>query len=329
MVLNGLTLELGDVGRSLPQPWPVVVGAYLTETHLRGGSRRTPVEYRRILERFFNTFPDPNVVTPLAVHSFAYARNPGTSLPAPSTIAVRLAAISGLYEFARRLGAIGANPAAEVRRPRRRRPLAKELTTDQVQRLLAAIPETGSGLRDRSIIILILLEGLRRSEVLSLRVADVDFATGDYRVRVKGGHERRRQIPPPALHAIVRALEAQGRALDRLEREAPLFTITGSGLYANLRRYATAAGLDNVSPHVLRHAAAKLRRRSGASIEDVSSFLGHSSIATTAIYLRRQEVEPDEGWRNAARALGLVAVDHARLTGSGASRDALGSVRDG
>ena len=307
VVLNSDASPSGRVLSDLPDPWPAVARAFITETHLRGDSQRTPLEYGRILERFFVTFPDPNVVTPLAVHSFAYGRIPGRALPAASTICVRLAAISGFYDFAKRLGAIDRNPASEVRRPRAKPSPPRSLNAEEVHRLLAAIPATHGGLRDRAIIILILLEGLRRSEVLSLRVGDVNFETGDYLVRVKGGSLRRRRIPGPALRSIVTALEAQARGLRRrLKPDEPIFAISGSGFYANLRRYAAAADLDAVSPHVLRHAAAKLRRRSGASIEAVSSFLGHASLATTAVYLRRLEVEPDDGWRAAANMLGLA-----------------------
>lgn len=302
----------GGVLTALPPPWPAVANAFLTETHLRGGSLRTPVEYARILGRFFAGFPNPTEVTPMGVHSFAYGRSPGRPAPAASTICVRLAAIAGFYAFAQRLGAIDDNPAADIRRPHPSPPLPRGLGTDELQRLLAAIPPTASGCRDRAIVLLILLEGLRRSEVVGLRVGDVDFATGDYVVQVKGGRPRRRRIPPPALEAIRAGLAAQGTPPDQLEPGAPLFAISGSGFYANLRRYAADAALEDVSPHVLRHAAAKLRRRAGASIEAVSSFLGHASIATTAVYLRRLEVEPDDGWRAVAMALGVVAVDQDR-----------------
>ena len=293
---------------TLPPPWPAVASAYLTETHLRGGSQRTPVEYARILGRFFAGFPNPSAVTPLGVHSFSYGRSPGRSAPSPSTICVRLAAISGFYAFAQRLGAIDGNPAAEIRRPRPAAPLPRGLTSDELRRLLAAIPATPSGWRDRAIVLVILLEGLRRSEVLGLRVGDVDLATGDYEVQVKGGRPRRRRIPPPALEAIGEALTACGTVPDQLTPGSPLFDISGSGFYANLRRYAMDASLQNVSPHVLRHAAAKLRREAGASIEAVSSFLGHASIATTAIYLRRLENEPDHDWQAVAAALGVATV---------------------
>lgn len=288
----------------LPEPWPEVVDSYLTETHLRGGSVRTPTEYARILARFFAAFPNPGEVQPIGVHSFAYGRSPGSGLPAAATICVRLAAIAGLYDFARRIGAISRNPAADIRRPRPTAALPRGLAADDLRRLLAAVPSSRAGRRDRAIILLILLTGLRRSEVFSLRVGDIDFETGDYAVRVKGGRERRRQIPPPALAAIVDALLAEARA-PGIEPEAPLFTISGAGFYASLRRYAAIVDLEAVSPHVLRHSAAQLRRGAGASIEDVSALLGHASIATTARYLRRLEPERDDGWSAAAAALGI------------------------
>jgi site-specific recombinase XerD len=87
--------------------------------------------------------------------------------------------------------------------------------------------------------------------------------------------------------------------------EAPLFAISSHGFYKNLRTYAERAGLRDVTPHVLRHSAAKLRRDSGASIEAVGSFLGHRSLHTTSRYLARLEGERDSGWQGVAAALGV------------------------
>lgn len=238
------------------------------------------------------------------MHSFAYGRSPGAGQPAASTICVRLAAIAGLYDFARRMGAVDRNPAAGIRRPRPMAGRPRGLGIDDLRRLLAAVPASRAGRRDRAIIVLILLSGLRRSEVFSLKVGDIDFATGDYAVRVKGGQERRRRIPPPAMAAIVDALDAEGRT-PAFELETHLFSVSDAGFYASLRRYAAKADLVAVSPHVLRHSAAQLRRAGGASIEDVSQLLGHASIATTARYLRRLEPEVDVGWSAAASALGI------------------------
>ena len=70
-------------------------------------------------------------------------------------------------------------------------------------------------------------------------------------------------------------------------------------------RYLRLAGLAPTGIHVLRHTAAKLRRDAGESIEDVSAFLDHSSLAVTTVYLRRLEGQEDRAWRDVAEAIGL------------------------
>jgi integrase len=81
--------------------------------------------------------------------------------------------------------------------------------------------------------------------------------------------------------------------------------VTSGTVYARFRGYLRTAGLPTSGLHILRHSAAKLRRDAGESIEAVSSFLDHSSLAVTSVYLRRLEGESDEGWANVASALGL------------------------
>jgi site-specific recombinase XerD len=88
--------------------------------------------------------------------------------------------------------------------------------------------------------------------------------------------------------------------------DARLFDVSSQGYYLNLRRAARVAKLDSVTPHALRHSAAKVRRELGASIEDVQALLGHQSIATTARYLAKLEGADDNGWQPVAEALGLA-----------------------
>jgi integrase len=80
--------------------------------------------------------------------------------------------------------------------------------------------------------------------------------------------------------------------------------ISSGTFYGRFRRYLEAAGLTPTGLHILRHTAAKLRRKAGASIEEVSSFLDHSSLAVTSVYLRRLEGETDRTWRDVAVAIG-------------------------
>ena len=81
--------------------------------------------------------------------------------------------------------------------------------------------------------------------------------------------------------------------------------ITSGTFYGNLRRYLGAAELPPAGGHIFRHSAAKLRREAGESVEQVSRFLDHSSLAVTSIYLRRLEGDRDSTWQQVAMALGV------------------------
>jgi site-specific recombinase XerD len=287
------------------QPWQALAGAYLIEVAQRTGSHRTPQEYGRYIARFLEGVDDPAAVEPGRVHAFAYGPGPSGKLPSPSTVSVRLAAIRGFYDFARRMRLVDRNPADDVKRPHNDDPTPRGLSADELRALLAQTPDTSAGTRDRALILTTVLTGLRRTEVLALRAGDIEARGGIvyYRVRTKGGTIRHRELPAPAYQAICAALEAQGTPLATLPDDAPLFAISSHGFYKNLKAYARRAGLGDVTPHVLRHSAAKLRRETGATIEAVGLFLGHRSLHTTSRYLARLEGEDDPGWPAVARML--------------------------
>lgn len=281
------------------------MAAFLEEREARTGSRRTVETYARTIHRFRRTQPDLAAATPLDVHRFVYAPVQGSGQPAPSTVVARLAAVGGLYDFAMRMKVATENPAAAVRRPIARLGCPRGLSTAEVARLLSVIPDTPTGRTDRALVVTAILTGLRRSELVSLRLVRSRDGRRCYQVRTKGGLMRQRELPSPAWAAIV-AARAPARHLP--DEDGAAFPLADSTFYAHLRRHAAAAGLEGISCHVLRHTAAKLRREAGASIEDVSALLGHRSIATTAIYLRRLENEVDDGWEPVARALGFWAA---------------------
>jgi integrase len=82
--------------------------------------------------------------------------------------------------------------------------------------------------------------------------------------------------------------------------------ITSGVFYTNLRSYLAKVGLPLAGVHVFRHSAAKLRRDAGESVEEVSRFLDHSSLAVTTTYLRRLEGQEDRSWEKIASAIGLT-----------------------
>jgi site-specific recombinase XerD len=81
--------------------------------------------------------------------------------------------------------------------------------------------------------------------------------------------------------------------------------ITSGVFYTNLRVYLRRAGLPASGVHVFRHSAAKLRRDAGETVEEVSQFLDHSSLAVTTTYLRRLQGIEDRSWERVAEAIGI------------------------
>jgi site-specific recombinase XerD len=298
-----------------PSRWDQALSAFLVEKHRRSGSFRTAESYARILHAFFSaTGKTPERVTAADAMTFCFGRGASGRQPAAATIGSRIAAISSFYRFLIRMGFLQANPCDALERPRQLESPARGLTGSEIRRLLAAIPDDVPGRRDRAIVLTLVLTGRRRSEVLNLRAKDMEFCGGDvhYRYRGKGGKQRRRPLPQPALRAIERTLNDCGKVLTEMSPEESLWQavarvegVSQAVAYARFRRYLLAAGFDSTGFHILRHSAAKLRREAGDSLETISSFLDHSSLAVTSIYLRRLDVAEDTSWSKVAEAIGV------------------------
>ena len=156
----------------------------------------------------------------------------------------------------------------------------------------------------------------RRAQGFCTPHGDLSFEndTCFYTYRGKGGKIGRRELPRPALDALKSGLAAYGRDLEHMSAGESLWpspaATNGEGLrsatfYGRFRRYLAKAGLPPAGLHILRHSAAKLRRDAGESIEDVSRFLDHSSLAVTSTYLRRLEGQEDHDWGKVAEAIGV------------------------
>jgi integrase len=228
-------------------------------------------------------------------------------VPSSTTVGARIACLSSFYRFTIRMGLLTGNPCDALERPRTVPSVARGYSADEVRRLLAVIPDTMRGRRDRAILLVLVLTGRRRAEVIGLRAGDLSLEgeTAFYSYRGKGGKRGRRELPRPAYEAITRTLEDAGKELAAMDPEASLWQISSGTFYGRFRRYLRAAGLTPTGLHVLRHTAAKLRRDAGASIEAVSAFLDHSSLAVTTVYLRRLEGETDRTWPDVAMAIGV------------------------
>jgi integrase/recombinase XerC len=295
--------------------WERALYAFLAEKERRSGSRRTVEGYSRMLQHFFGALgKPPDRVTSQEVFAWAYGKGLSGREPSPVTIGARLACLSSFYRFLIRMEIVASNPCDQIQRPRTSLSPPRGLSAEEIRRLLSVIPDKPPGLRDRAIILTLTLTGRRRSEVLNLRAGDISQAGGlFYTYRGKGGKQGKRELPRPAYEAIQKALAAFGKDLVTMAPGESLWLsstqngrgVTSGTFYCNLRRYLRKAGLPPAGVHILRHSAAKLRRDVGESIEDVSRFLDHSSLAVTTVYLRRLEGQEDRGWGKVAEAIGV------------------------
>jgi integrase/recombinase XerC len=289
--------------------------AFLAEKHRCSGSERTVTAYSRMLQQFFGKLgKTPDEVTAPEVLAFSHGLGPSGKVPSSTTIGARLACLSSFFKFLIRMGLLASNPCDAIERPKTQQAPARGLTAGQVRQLLAVIPDDVGGRRDRAIVLTLVLTGRRRTEIISLKAKDIVVEDGKawYQYRGKGGKVGRRELPRPAFEAIQRTLADIGKALETMRPEESLWQagaracgVTSATFYAHFRRYLRAAGLPPSGIHVLRHTAAKLRRDAGETVESVSAFLDHSSLAVTTTYLRRLEGTEDRSWGRVAEAIGV------------------------
>ena len=221
----------------------------------------------------------------------AYVRELMTSGLSPRSVARAVACVRGFYLFLAREGRIEVNPATELRAPRAWPSLPKFLSYDEVDRLIDA-PDTSTdlGLRDRALLELLYATGMRVTELVSLRPADLNLKAGYLTCLGKGSKER--LVPMGRL-----AVEWIGRysktARPQLAGEECVWLFVNArggrlsrvGMWKILKKYALAAGLPrDLSPHVLRHSFATHLLDRGADLRSIQSLLGHADLSTTQIY---------------------------------------------
>ncbi len=223
-----------------------------------------------------------------------YAAGLSQAGSAPATVARKLAAIRGLFDFLVRTERIGQNPADLVSSPKRDQKLPRVMTGEQVRTLLERIPAaTPLELRDRAMLEVAYSCGLRCEEIVTLDLGAFDYETEQLRVLGKGSKERLLPVGEPAQRALNSYLDRGRGALAADGRERALFLsksgrrLSNSDVTRRLGLWVREAALaGGVSPHSLRHSFATHLLEGGADLRTIQELLGHSSISTTQIYTR-------------------------------------------
>ena len=200
--------------------WDQALYAFLVEKGSRAGSRRTVEGYGRMLWPFFADLGStPDRITPADVLGWAHGIGKSGRTPSATTVGARIACLSSFYRFCIRLGLLTGNPCDALQRPRTVPSPARGYAADEVRRILAVVPDTLRGRRDRAILLTLVLTGRRRAEVLNLKAGDLTLEEGTcfYAYRGKGGKTGRRELPRPAYEAVCATLADCGKELATMD----------------------------------------------------------------------------------------------------------------
>ncbi len=223
----------------------------------------------------------------------AFVRQLMTGGLAPRSVSRAIACVRGYYRFQLLEQRITVDPAEDLRSPRAWPALPKYLDMAQVDRLLAQ-PDTATprGLRDKALLELLYATGLRVTELLSLKPADVNLDAGYLTCIGKGDKQR----IVPLGHAAadwVRRYAAEARPALLKQRKTPWLFVNAKGgtrlsrvgFWKVLKEYGITAGVPpGLSPHMLRHSFATHLLERGADLRAIQMMLGHADLSTTQIY---------------------------------------------
>ena len=210
----------------------------------------------------------------------------------PRSIARNLSAIRSLFHFLVAEERVAVDPTEHLSSPKQWNTIPKFLNKQQIDQLIAA-PDCAkpSGLRDRAMLELLYATGIRVTELIQLRMSNLDPQLGAVRVTGKGNKQRIVPVHVTALNAISDYV-GRGRPILLKARTSPYLFVTARGgamtrqaFWASVKINGKKAGIfHHLSPHVLRHTFATHLLEGGADLRSVQAMLGHADLATTEIY---------------------------------------------
>lgn len=284
----------------MPEPKPPTLDTYIDQflNYLlveKGLSKKTLEAYSRDIIKYRNFLTEKKIVapseedTPLILKHLILLRESGL---AARSRARHLVALRGFYRFLVQEKVLGHDPASLIDLPKTSLKLPHVLSVQEISHLLAAPdPQKPAGLRDAAMLELLYAAGLRVSELITLKLQDINLEAGFVRIFGKGSKER---IVPIGLHAkdkIDLYLKSARAVLLKQIPSPYLFVaragkpMTRQGFWKLLRRYARQAGFKKkITPHSLRHSFASHLLEGGADLRAVQIMLGHVDISTTQIY---------------------------------------------
>lgn len=266
---------------------------YLTEE--AGKSNNTCQSYRRDIRQFldwlYSEYPVKSLNEIGPENITVYERELKAQDKSPATISRLVASLKAFFGYGVRMGWLTQDPSAQLKSPKviKKKPMI--LTDGEILRLLSQPdPESSKGIRDKAMLELLCDTGLRVSELIGLKLSDVDLAKR--KLNVPGGRNRTVNYDRRISKYLDKYVQETRKNLLSGEDAGYLFmNVSGEemsrqGFWKIIKKYGDMAGIDkDLTPHTLRHSFAAHAIKNGKDIRDVQKVLGHSDISTTNGYI--------------------------------------------
>ncbi|MCQ2558873.1 MAG: tyrosine-type recombinase/integrase [Oscillospiraceae bacterium] len=261
-----------------------LVKTYVASKAVEGLSINGLNNTRYALDAFFDAvmMPPERVKTnDIRLYLFTYKQTRGVSDRSMDKIRQR---INSFFQWALEEGYIEKNPCGQIKRIKHEEKPRRALSQIELERMRAACKND----RERMVLELLYSTGCRASEIVGIRVADINRQTNEVLVLGKGKKYRTVYLNAKAQMAISVYLENRKQCSEYLicATRSPYGPVNYSSIEKIIRKIAKRAGFENgeVTPHILRHTFATTMLQNGGKVQSVQKALGHSNISTTMIY---------------------------------------------
>ncbi|MDD7739282.1 MAG: site-specific tyrosine recombinase XerD [Fusicatenibacter sp.] len=263
--------------------------------NVKKASYNTEVSYSRDLKKMANYLESQGITTIEQVNTTnlnSYMLHLEREQLSPATVSRSIAAIHAFFQYEMQNGRVKSDPSAGLTPPKVERKIPEIMSVQEVDLLMRQPDEKSpKGIRDKAMLELLYATGIRVSELIHLKLTELNLQMGYIACR-ESGKERIVPFGSAAKKALERYVkEARNILLGVHESEYLFVNCSGTpmsrqGFWKILKGYAKSAGITtDITPHTLRHSFAAHLLQNGADLRSVQEMLGHSDISTTQMYL--------------------------------------------
>jgi integrase/recombinase XerD len=214
---------------------------------------------------------------------------------AASTVSRYIASFKGFFEYCQKKGVITSDPAERLKPPKVEKKFPQILTISETQKLMDGPDlQSDKGIRDRAMLELLYATGIRVSELISLKMEDMNLSM-EYVVCHEKSKDRIIPFGGEAKKALVSYLEKTRTQMTGGSESEYLFVncsgkpMSRQGFWKLIKFYADKAGIEKeITPHTFRHSFAAHLLEKGADVQSVQKMMGHADVSTTQMYVEMQ-----------------------------------------